>query len=211
MPLRAIKLSLAMLSGGLCTLLRGSSAGPNPGSTGAPFESSCTSCHSGGAGSGGVTIAFPGGLVYTVTVANTAQRQWGFQLTARWDTDNLSQGGQFTPGPDGYMQLSCLDKTYQLETFNNACMNNTRLPLPGTRNGTRGPVSFEFDWTPPGGNEGNVDFYFAANAANGDGGAACDYVGGERSFVRGLRRADGLSSRGPTFPLRAGAGRPPTS
>jgi uncharacterized protein (TIGR03437 family) len=119
----------------------------------------------------------------TVTVTDAAQRRWGFQVTARLDSDNLSQAGQFTPGPDGYTQLSCLDKTYQLETFNIGCVNNTRLPLqyiehtlPGSRNGTRGAVTFEFDWTPPASNMGAVDLYIAANAANGDDGTGGDHI-----------------------------------
>lgn len=172
-------------------LLHGNSAGPNPGNTGADFESSCASCHGGPSGQGNVSIAFPTGLFYTpgakqhltVTIVDTAQKRWGFQATARAAIDSLSQAGQFTTGSDGFTQLSCLDKTYQLETFNNACINNTRLPLQyieqtlaGSRGGTRGPVTFEFDWTPPAANVGNVDVYVVANAANDDGKTSGDHI-----------------------------------
>ena len=40
--------------------------------------------------------------------------------------------------------------------------------LAGTRLGTTGQVTFEFDWTPPAANAGDVILYVAANAANGN-------------------------------------------
>src|SRR6266550_3082556 len=71
-------------------------AGPDPGKSGVPGESTCaeSGCHAGaglnaGAGSvmidaGGSTYS-PGGAKQriTVTVTDPTQRKWGFQLTAR--------------------------------------------------------------------------------------------------------------------------------
>ena len=40
--------------------------------------------------------------------------------------------------------------------------------LAGTRLGTKSPVSFQFDWTPPATAAGNITIYVAGNATNGD-------------------------------------------
>jgi uncharacterized protein (TIGR03437 family) len=40
--------------------------------------------------------------------------------------------------------------------------------LSGTRLGTTGSVTFEFDWTPPATNVGDIKVYIAGNAANGN-------------------------------------------
>src|ERR1041384_3218544 len=76
-------------------LLWGYAAGPDPGKSGVPGESTCAEagCHTGAGlnrGGGSVTID-AGGTTYTpgvkqrirVTVTDPAQRKWGFQLTAR--------------------------------------------------------------------------------------------------------------------------------
>jgi len=46
----------------------------------------------------------------------------------------------------------------------------------GTRTGTTGSATFEFDWTPPATNIGIVTFYVAANAANGTGSTDGDRI-----------------------------------
>jgi uncharacterized protein (TIGR03437 family) len=46
----------------------------------------------------------------------------------------------------------------------------------GTRLGTPSPVSFEFDWTPDAAITGDLLFYVAANAANGDGTNFGDHI-----------------------------------
>ncbi len=48
--------------------------------------------------------------------------------------------------------------------------------LRGTRNGTKGGVTFEFDWTPDDDLTGDLTFYIAANAANGDGDRTGDHI-----------------------------------
>src|SRR3954471_5531436 len=71
--------------------------GPDPGHSNVPGElGTCnqSTCHVGtnvNAGGGSVSVAFPNGRTYTpgvkqhlvVTIADSAQRAWGFQLTAR--------------------------------------------------------------------------------------------------------------------------------
>jgi uncharacterized protein (TIGR03437 family) len=46
----------------------------------------------------------------------------------------------------------------------------------GTRPGAKSPVTFEFDWTPPASNAGNLILYVAANAANGDNSERGDHI-----------------------------------
>src|ERR1017187_2052975 len=84
--------------------------GLNSGYSGVPNELvTCTAswCHVGTtnnpANKGSVSVAFPGGQTYlpgvkqhlVVTIADPAQRAWGFQLTARLVTDTTTMAGTF--------------------------------------------------------------------------------------------------------------------
>jgi len=172
-------------------LLFAYSTGPDAGYAGAPGESTCSSCHSGGNGSGSVSVTFPGGLSYTpgmaqslvVTVADPAQRRWGFQLTARMSSSSTTQAGQFTPGSDGYTQLVCTSPAFQNEQYGGSCSNSSSYPLQyiehtsaGTRLGQTGSAKFSFTWTPPASATGNIAIYVAGNAANGDGTQGGDHI-----------------------------------
>src|SRR5271168_1426663 len=63
----------------------------------------------------GVKVTFPNGLTYTpgvsqnlvVTVADSSQGRWGFQLTARQSSSTSTQAGTFSPGADGFTQTVC--------------------------------------------------------------------------------------------------------
>ena len=175
----------------LPTIIYAYSTGPDAGYSGVPGESTCASCHSGGKGSGSVSVAFPGGLTYTagvaqhlvVTVADPAQRRWGFQLTARQSSSSATQGGQFTIGSDGYTQLVCTSSAFRNELFGNGCTNSNTYPLQyiehtsaGTRLGQTGSAQFSFNWTPPATSTGNITIYVAGNAANGDGNTSGDHI-----------------------------------
>jgi hypothetical protein len=46
----------------------------------------------------------------------------------------------------------------------------------GTRPGVSGGATFEFDWTPPAQDAGNIVFYVAGNATNGDGNLTGDHI-----------------------------------
>src|SRR5215831_7182886 len=83
--------------------------GPPAAVTGGFGESNCTDCHSGtrvNAGSGHVSITLPqsysSGVSYpiTVTVFDSAQRRWGFELSSRNQAGK--QAGTLTPGTDGF-------------------------------------------------------------------------------------------------------------
>jgi uncharacterized protein (TIGR03437 family) len=172
-------------------ILFGYSTGPDAGYSGVPGESTCASCHSGGKGSGSVTVTFPGGLTYSpgiaqhlvVTVADSAQKRWGFQLTARQSGSSTSPGGGFTVGSDGYTQLVCTSSAFRNEQFGNGCSGSTTYPLQyiehtsaGTRLGQTGSAQFSFTWTPPANSTGNITIYVAGNAANGDGSTSGDHI-----------------------------------
>ena len=165
--------------------------GPDAGVSGVPGETTCTSCHSGSGGTGNVAVTFPGGLAYTpggkqhlvVTITDSAQRRWGFQLTARQSGGNTTQAGTFTPGSDGYTQIVCAPTNFRTENFGGACSNTTTYPLQyiehtqaGTRLGQTGSAQFQFDWTPPASSIGNIVIYVAGNAANGDGTERGDHI-----------------------------------
>ncbi len=156
--------------------LRADVNGADPRLTGAPGESTCTSCHSGTAlngGPGSVKVVLSGAATYTpgvtqrisVQVSDPNQRRWGFEFTARL-VSNLT-GGQAG-------DLASIDSNTRVMCSNGRtkpCATSSPIQfithtLAGTRSGTTGGVSFDFDWTPPATDQGNVRFYVAANAAN---------------------------------------------
>ena len=174
-------------------LLLAHSYGPPPGVTGGPGDDprACSSCHGGtalNAGGGKVEIILPNGTAYTpgvtqrigVRVTDDPARRWGFQFSARLAVDPANaQAGSLTATP-GATQLYCANYT--------PSPAGTPLPCaPGaiqfishvaaaTRNGLAGPTTFEFDWTPPSTDQGQVNFYVAGNAANGNSSSSGDHT-----------------------------------
>lgn len=157
--------------------------GADPRLTNAPGESNCTACHSGtsvNGGSGWVKILLPGDATYTpgvkqriqVQVADPAQRRWGFELSAR-----TSAGGQAG-------DLAAVDSNTQVECANgrskpcsaSAPVQYITHTLSGTRPGTSGLVTFDFDWTPPSTDSGTVTMYASGNAANGNNSDTGDHI-----------------------------------
>jgi uncharacterized protein (TIGR03437 family) len=156
-----------------------------------------TGCHVGSAlnsGAGSVSVAFASGTTYSpgvkqhlvVTVADPTQRAWGFQLTTRVGTGSAMAGSfAFT---DANTLLMCAQPN--LQVFQAQCQNvkadgcaNSTSSCPAGQTlqyiehsltgytaslGHTGSQTFEFDWTPPATNVGNVNVYVSANAANGD-------------------------------------------
>src|SRR5262245_7484715 len=156
-------------------------AGPDPGKTGAPGESTCAEagCHVGSAlnaGPGSVKID-AGGASYspgvkqriTVTVNDPTQRRWGFQLTARLASNTATRAGTLA-AIDANTQVLCAAANL-LEVPCNA--NPVRQYIEHTLAGNRITAvgaggSYQFDWTPPATDMGNVILYAAGNAANGN-------------------------------------------
>jgi len=159
--------------------------GPDPGYSGVPSEGgSCSSCHSGSGGSGSVSVAFPNGLVYTpgvtqhliVTVADSAQRRWGFQLAARQASNSRSQAGTFSPS-DGNSQLVCVTTSFRQSSCSaSGALQYIEHTLAGTRSGQKNSAAFAFDWNPPATDVGDVVVYVAGNAANADGTQFGDHI-----------------------------------
>lgn len=164
----------------------GHSYGPKPRVTAAPGDDAraCTACHGGSAlnsGSGSVKILLQSEGVYipgvkqrvTVQVADPNQSRWGFELSARLNSDPSStQAGEFTP-IDGFTQVICEDYASRPCASGPSFITHTSA---GTRVGTRNGASFQFDWTPPATNAGPVTFYVAGNAANGNNTNAGDLI-----------------------------------
>ena len=157
-------------------------AGPDPGNTGAPGESTCAQagCHTGtavNAGGGSVrlttaTSTYTPGTAQrvTVTINDTGRRRWGFQLTARTGGDFRTQAGTFASA-DGFSEQVCANGSLvELGTCNaNTVFRYIRHTQAGSRNGNVGPtVTDEVDWTPPADATSPIRLYVAANAANGD-------------------------------------------
>jgi uncharacterized protein (TIGR03437 family) len=149
--------------------------GPPARHTGAPGDpTTCTECHLGNAVGTGVQISFTDGTTsYTpgstkrmrVMVTDTA-RIYGFQATARL-ASNLSNGqaGTFRPANNS-TQVICEDDRPRPSSGScpgSAPVEFVEHTLAGTSN------TFEFDWVAPATNVGDVRFYVAGNAANGNG------------------------------------------
>src|SRR5262245_2001345 len=93
-------------------------AGPDPGKTGAPGESTCAelACHvgtplNGGGGSiridaGGTTYSLGVKQRITVTINDPTQRRWGFQLTARL-AGNIAMRAGTLAAIDANTQVIC--------------------------------------------------------------------------------------------------------
>jgi len=174
------------------TLCRGAllaySSGAPPRCSGAPGDNpgSCTFCHRGLAlngGQGSVKIVLQGGNSYTpgvtqhimVQVSDPQQRRWGFQMSARLKSDLANgQAGDFKPS-DGFTQVIC-DSGAPKPCSNDAMVQFIEHTLAGTRPGIAGGATFEFDWTPPPTDSGNVVLYVAGNAANGDSTPLGDHI-----------------------------------
>ena len=164
----------------------GHSYGPPPRVTGAPGDNTraCTQCHADSAlnsGTGSVSILLQSGAFYipgvkqrvSVRVADPNQRRWGFELTARLNSDlEKGQAGDFT-SVDNMTQVICEDNAPRPCASGPTFITHTSA---GTRNGTNGGGTFQFDWTPPATNAGPVTFYVAGNAANGNGANTGDLI-----------------------------------
>lgn len=152
------------------------SGGPDPRKTGAPGDGLCIECHAPAAntGSGRVEIAFPAGLTYapgvmqrlTVTVTDPAAKRWGFQLTARpASNDTKGQAGSFS-SIDASTQVICEDGGSKSSA---GCPAAAPIEFIEHTQSGNAANTFAFDWTAPSADVGEVRFYVAGNAANGNG------------------------------------------
>ncbi|TVQ87844.1 MAG: T9SS C-terminal target domain-containing protein [Bacteroidetes bacterium] len=137
------------------------------GRTGAPGESTCAGCHSGGSYTGeilfdledGEVTEYTPGETYTIVfTADYDAPRFGFSITAL-DADN-QPAGDFTVLNDDNTSKAVAGNNRQYIGHKNANDNNV----------------WEFEWTAPASDVGNVTFYYVINAANGDNSTGGDYV-----------------------------------
>jgi uncharacterized protein (TIGR03437 family) len=193
---------VAVILSALPILVWAHAAGPDPGYSGVPNElGTCTACHVGTtndpANKGSVSVAFPNGPTYipgttqhlVVTIADPAQRAWGFQLTARLAGDTAAMAGTFASSdPNTTVMCSSTDFFQEHEApyaqgQTQTCPASMTLQyiehsLAGY-NATRGhsvSQTYEFDWTPSATDSGNVTVYVSGNAANGDDSTNGDHI-----------------------------------
>ena len=158
------------------------STGPPAQRTGAPVDGglNCTACHRTFAPAnsdprGSVTVAaaaYSPGVTQTikVTIQHPLQKRWGFQLTARLASDPSKQAGTFAV--NSLVRVRCANCS------DAPCNGGTEFPEHNNAQFTDVGAGFTYtvDWTPPSTNVGDVIFYAAGNAANGDGTFNGDYI-----------------------------------
>lgn len=149
------------------------------GRTGSPGETTCVSCHDNYAlnsGGGAITLGstnmnaweyVPGTNYHMVcTVARTGNSLFGLGLEALTSTNNNAGNLVITNSASTQIKTATVGGV-------------SRRNVVHTLNGGVGTGSkaFAFDWTAPATDIGNVTFYYAGVAANGDGDEAVgDYV-----------------------------------
>jgi uncharacterized protein (TIGR03437 family) len=161
-------------------LLLGFSTGPPPKRTGAAVDGgfNCTACHrtyapanADSRGSVFIDAAnYIPGVKQTikVTVMHPEAARWGFELTARLVSDETKTAGEFAP--NDVVRVICDDGSFRGSLA--PCQPGQltfaeHLNAPRTSPGAG--FTFTVDWTPPATDAGDIVFYAAGNAANGDG------------------------------------------
>jgi uncharacterized protein (TIGR03437 family) len=159
--------------------------GPDPGYTGAPGDNA-TGCNASGChtsapntASGAVKIVASGGTTYVpgqtqqimVTVADSTERKYGFELSARVDSNPKIQGAGTLAPIDAKTELvDC--KTPGFIPFAGSCPSGNSLQwiehtLAGYASSASPSATFTFNWTPPATDVGTVTLYAAGNAGSG--------------------------------------------
>jgi hypothetical protein len=146
----------------------GYSSGPPNEVTGAPGEGTCVDCHGSfpvNSGNGSLTIVGPSSFIaghtypIVVTIQDPGQQRWGFEFTP------LTQGTITLTDATHTQMQTVSGKTYVKHTSS------------GTFNGVPdGPTAWTFNWTAPVSPSGQITFYAAGNASNGNGNTSGDYI-----------------------------------
>ena len=137
------------------------------GRTGAPGEGTCAGCHSGGSYTGQILFElgdepiteYTPGETYTIAFTSDFNApRFGFSVTAL--NANDEPAGDFTVLNDDNTSRAVAVNNRQYIGHKNANDNNV----------------WEFEWSAPATDVGNVTFYYVINAANDDGGTGGDYI-----------------------------------
>lgn len=175
-----------LLMTGISSLALGHSNGPLVSHTGAPAignkpaENSCSIrlCHGnnpinkdGAVEILGLPPSYVGGTTYPITVRlsstateSIANRRWGFELTAVSDATG-DGAGLFDPQGLRLSSGIALMGTRRYVSHNAGSFHE----------GESSPVTWEFAWTAPQGS-GSITFYIAADAGDGTGDVANDFI-----------------------------------
>jgi len=170
-------------TGTFAAILFAHASGPDVRHTAAPGDDplSCATagCHTssakGGpinAAGGSVTAAFSGGANYTpggpavnitVTVSDPVNKVYGFQMTARLDSNKTNgQAGSFNPSSGNFVLCDNGSNRRGASCPGAAPVEFIEHSMPAT-------APWTFTWTPPATNVGDVDIYVAGNAVNNNG------------------------------------------
>jgi hypothetical protein len=130
--------------------------------TGAPGETTCTSCHSQNAGSGQISIIAPTnytpGQTYQIqiheTTTDSSRAIWGFETISLAGT---AMAGSFANTTSNTRIRVASTKSYVTQT------------TAGTFPGQMSTASWNFNWTAPATNVGAVTFYAAGLLGDNDG------------------------------------------
>lgn len=176
---------------------------PGPGYTGAPGDSATgcikSGCHTGtpNSGTGSVKIAASGGMTYvpgqaqqiSVTIADSTEKKYGFQLSARVDSNPKTMGaGELVRDANGFTEVQCANGSSAPAT---GCTANTGGSLEwvnhtvagyNASNSTPGSYTYTFSWTPPATDVGTVTLYAAGEAVTG-----ADVVTGTETYLATLQ------------------------
>ncbi len=183
-------LSGMIISSSILTI-KSKSSGLSAGYTGAPSETTCTSCHStyslqtSGTNHNKIKLTgnfTSGGYIpdstykIIVTYKETGKSRFGFQVTALKD-----QTGSY-PTPAG----SFTSKDTRTAAFTQTAGSTTRYYIEHTSTGTSAvstdSVSYVFEWKAPSSNLGKVKFHLVLNVANDNNNDQGDYIY-TKSFV----------------------------
>ncbi len=171
---------LALCFGVTGRKVKANQSGPPAQRTGAPGEQTCaiSGCHTSfnpNSGSGTLTLTgLPANgytegqqIALTVTLAQTSRQAFGFMLTAIDSQGRRAGTLTVTDTNRTLLQTSVVNgnlRQYISHNFNGSIPN-------GTNQG-----SWTFRWTAPTTSTGAVTFYFAGNAANGNGAEDGDFI-----------------------------------
>ena len=147
------------------------SGGAGAGKTGAPGESNCTQCHAGSAqdgsnentiivmdGSNPVTAYLPGQTYTVMLTMNSAPTKKGFQSTALTGANEMA--GDFTGGSNTQINSA----------------NSRKYANHTSASNSDATTSWNWSWTAPSANSGDVTFYVASNSANNNFGTSGDAI-----------------------------------
>ena len=174
---RRTQIILSLAGGLVPTFLFSYASGPDPRHTGAPGDQTCAAagCHVGTAvngGGGSAVLTSSTGNTYTpgqpqtftLTITDSAARAYGFQASARLDSNpNSGQAGSFTAGA----QQIVLCANGSVMGAAGCPANNALQFIEHNRPLTTNTISIA--WTAPASDVGGVTIYVAANAANNNG------------------------------------------